>query len=361
MFLKLILSFFVLFNIGYAFAAPIANLYKEEVVLPSSLSEEMLLSAAFSKSIEKVLVRVSGRADRIEGDLLVRAQKEAPAWVSQHSIVDLTELKSFGEEMLPAKQVSVTYYPQSIDRFLSDHALPVWGDNRPTVLLWLVEDHAGARSMSGASSPSALLQSISTLGKEVGLSIYAPLLDDIDNGALSAGDAWGFFEDTIRSASLRYETDTVLVVRMSEYSGAVSAQANLLFPSEQLEELPISAKRESEVASDVVLNLARAFSNRYASIQGVDADNVTLLSVDGVKTFDAIKQIERYLNSIGVVNGAQVDAIDGTNVSFKVTVNGSKQKLRDSIALENIISRVSVGALEPGANTIEFYKFNGAG
>ncbi|WCN12859.1 DUF2066 domain-containing protein [Marinomonas mediterranea] len=356
---KFIFLFLVLFNLGSVYAAQTNDLYKEQTVLPSAMAEQSLLEDAFSESVEKVLVRVSGRADRIKGDVLAQAKKNAPAWVSQHSIVDLGELKLFGDERLPAKQVTVSFYPQSIDRFLSENALPVWGSNRPSVLLWLVEDHAGVRSMSGALSPSDLLRAVSLQAKEAGLAIYAPLLDDVDKAALTTGEAWGLFEDAIRSASKRYETDTVLVVRVSEFAGKVSAQANLLLPDTQSESLPLSSAEAEGVAVDVVSKLAKSFSDRYASIQGVDANSIALLDVDGIKTFEAVKQVERYLNSIGVVNGAQVSAVDGARVSFKVKVNGSKQKLRDSISLGHVISRLDVGALEPGANTIEFYKFNG--
>lgn len=369
--IRIFLFFISIFYVSMASAVPVKDLYRASIKLPATESEDQMLSDAFSQAVEQVLVRVSGDKAAITGDLLQEAQKVAPTWVAQHSVTSLKDLLPLNGDLVAGKQVNVFFYHESIDQFLTQHNLPVWGNNRPSVLVWAVDDNNGVRTLSGANSPSELLNDLAVSSTNYGVPIYAPLMDSVDAAAISPSDVWGFFEDTIKSASQRYQTDAIAALRVSQYSGSLTGSL-LMIIGNDTQQFSLTGTNLQDLADQASADMAKALSERYAAVRNSASESRLDLSVSGVTNYAAMQKIQQYLESVGVVRDVYVVKATSNSVVFSVAINGDKQKLMDSIQLSSLLQAdvppsVTVppvtqasatqenggGAEIPSANTVE--------
>lgn len=341
-------------------AVQVSNLYSSVVQVPASLDDRQLLDRAFSEAIDDVLLRVSGAKNDLSSSVLSQAHRSATSWVAQHSIKDAVETVNGSSGPEAAKEVSVTFYKESVDRFLFDNSLPVWGENRPSILVWLIEEQNGTRQMFGANQPSTSLSQFFDGAKRYGLPVYAPLVDNVDRQTLSASGLWGFFEDDIMSASARYQTDVVLAVRMSEYGDQAVVEAMLLSPNQasRVESITRSSKREA--VEEMLVRLSAILSDRYASVRLATPKNMNV-SVDGVRNYTSMSTLREYLASIAVVRNVQLDRIVDGQVVFDLSLDGTEEKFKNSVALNSVLALKPMMASAPYENYTVSYEYKGKG
>ncbi|WP_417559888.1 DUF2066 domain-containing protein [Marinomonas sp.] len=356
---RIFLLLISVFCISPANAVPVQGLYSAEINLPVTQSEAQMLNEAFGLAAEDVLIKVSGDKNAIIGDLLEQAKKKAPAWVAQHSVASLSELLPSNDGLVPGKKVKVSFYQESIDGFLSQNNLPVWGDNRPSVLVWLVSETNGIRALSGSKEPSDALNKLAQSASKIGVPIYAPLLDDVDKRNLATSDVWGFFEDSINNASKRYQTDSVAALRISNYSGQVSGNLLVLLKNGETERFVLRGESLTDLIDQASADLAKVFSSRYASVRNSGSASELNLQVIGINSYAAMNKVQSYLESIGVVRDVTLVQVDGEKVEFSIEIDGDKQKLFNSISLNRLLISAPLNALDPDANRVASYQYSG--
>ncbi|HBR98463.1 MAG TPA: hypothetical protein DD979_13970 [Gammaproteobacteria bacterium] len=88
-----------------------------------------------------------------------------------------------------------------------------------TLLLWLVLESGGNTQIIGGENRPEVKARLEALALDQGLDIVFPLLDLQDYQAIGAADIRGGFEDRIRAASARYDTDAIATGVLSEQAG----------------------------------------------------------------------------------------------------------------------------------------------
>ncbi|MGO3405874.1 DUF2066 domain-containing protein [Marinomonas sp.] len=351
---RILIVLFSVFFVSFANAVPIKHLYRAEIKLPVTDSEAQMLNEAFAQAVEQVLVRVSGDKAAITGDLLKQAQSEAPTWVAQHSVVALSQLLPVDGQLVAGKQVTVVFYAESIDRFLSQHNLPVWGEDRPSVLVWAVSEDRGVRQLSGANAPSDLLNNLAASAAMYGVPIYAPLIDSVDKSAISSADVWGFFEGSISKASKRYQTDAVAAIRVADYAGSLSGSLLVLLSDGSSQRFTLSGDSLSALTDQASAAMAKVFSTRYAAVRNNQAESRMTVQVSGINSYSALNTVQTYLERVGVVRDVSVVGAKDDVVLFSIAINGSKQKLINSISLNSVLQVTNpppVAVLPPMSDT----------
>ncbi|RBP84204.1 DUF2066 domain-containing protein [Marinomonas rhizomae] len=356
---RIFLLLISVFCISSAYAVPVQGLYSAEIKLPVTQSEAQMLNKAIGLAVEDVLIKVSGDKNAITGDLLGQAQKKAPTWVAQHSVASLSELLPFDDGLVPGKQIKVVFYQESIDDYLSQNNLPVWGDNRPSVLVWLVNENNGVRALSGTKEPSDALNKLAQSASEIGVPIYAPLLDDVDKRSLAVSDVWGFFEDSILNASKRYQTDSVAAMRVSNYAGQMGGNLLVLLKNGATERFVLRGESLDDLISQASSDLAKVFSSRYASVRNGGSASKVNIQVVGVTNYSIMNKVQSYFESIGVVRDVMLAQVNGNKVEFSIEIDGDKQKLFNSISLSRLLINAPLNALDPDANRVASYQYSG--
>ena len=207
----------VLFS-ATATAARVTDLYAASGVLPAE--SESPLTDAFNEALGKVLVKVTGRRDAAAPDYLVTLFPDPAQLVQQYRRED-------------RETIWAQFDRNAIKRVLDGAGQPVWGADRPVILVWLALDAGrGRRSILRAESAADALPIrtdealtfdmeqldevrivIVEAAEARGMPVLLPLVDAEDLSRLSFAELWGDFGDPVMAASARYGADAVLIGR----------------------------------------------------------------------------------------------------------------------------------------------------
>jgi hypothetical protein len=267
--------------------------------------------AAFAAALKTVAVRTSGRRDAGER-------------LSQVALADAGRMvQRFGDN--PDGTLQVGFDRTSIDRLLAQNDLPVWGSERPVILVWLsIEDGSGQQNFVGSQTvmpESRVLQQVADLR---GLPLVWPVMDTEDRqlaSALGNGE-----QATTRLATLasRYRADAVLVGRGRRGAGSdLTVRWGLSFGTTNAETAG-SVPEGVHFAADQLAGL-------FAAANG--AEQALIVDVAAVNDLKAYAETLNYLESLTLVRSAAVEHLSGDTVRFRLQVRGDAGLLARAVRL----------------------------
>ncbi|OMH25883.1 hypothetical protein BGP75_25565 [Motiliproteus sp. MSK22-1] len=306
------------------------------------------------KAMEQVLVKVSGRKDVVTHPLLRAALADSNRYIQQFSYQStaIPMQTEDGREVL-AEQLRIDFSSGLIDQLLSDANIRPLGATRPSVLLWIVEERGGNREYLGRSE-DPIFTSMLNKASERGLPIYRPLMDLEDEQALPVSDAWGFFADSIRKASSRYQSDAIMVGRIyRDQAGDWKSQWQIIWPQEIVNFEGRGQALDSQLASAVEFAADRLFADFVKPSSGFD-DGGILLQIEGVSGLDDYFQVSNYLKELPAIRDFKIHALQGEQLVLRLTIDGSVKQVQSSIAL-NQRFKPPVGYYQESGSNILIY------
>jgi len=341
--LRVLIFLYCAGQIAAASAARVTDLYAAQVPVEAGITRN--LSESFDHAVRAVLVKVTGRRG-ITDDLVVMDQfTVAQRYVQQH------RTNSDGSLWVLFDQVAIR-------RTLDGIGQPVWGEERPTTLVWLVMDNGkGTRDILAAESgiererdlfevsssggdpeqQAAVSEIMQTTAGERGLPLVLPLVDSEELDIVSISDVWGGFTESLVLASQRYGVDAILVGR---------ARVQTLERARVRWTLMLGDERydwEGDIASGPD-RVADFFAARFATSSSTLGQ--MQLRVDGVDSLEDYGRLSRYLSSLDVIEEYSVERIADQTVIFSLQVRGDINRLTRSIALRRLLQPM---AGSPGA------------
>jgi hypothetical protein len=297
-----------------ATAARVAGLYGAVVEIPRGAVQPK--ADSFDEALSIVLVKVTGQPDA--GSPAVRRSlfPNASAIVQQFSVLD----DGFARIDFDAKAVR-----NALDRA----GMPVWGEDRPLVAVWLAVDAGGGqrRIVSGGEAQSddevdQLGQIVTAAAADAGLPVVVPLVDANDLARVSFSDLWGDFRTPVVEASRRYGAEAVLIGRTRSLNPeAQGVRWTLVTGSEQ-------AAWQGDIWSgpgETAVYLARrqaTFANSAGRLR---------LMVTGVDSLDKYGQLMAYLKELGIVETVSVGHLAADNVEFDLVVRGDANRFAQTL------------------------------
>ncbi|MEM7282418.1 MAG: DUF2066 domain-containing protein [Pseudomonadota bacterium] len=306
----------------------LANPYSAAVVLEKDTPEQR--EAAFKDALALVLVKVTGNRNVVGDSSVVDIIDEAPRYVQGFRF----------EELDQQQMIRVNFDPRAVEQVVSNRGLPVWGSERPSVLLWLaVDNRRGQRFIMSATDnesdeeediESRLKDEIRMVADERGLPLMLPLYDAEDQNALSFADVWGGFDEAVEIASQRYQSDAVLVGRARTRGSSWEVRWTLFDAN----------GRQAWVGgfADGIHQTADSYAQAFAVLK--TEGEVTLI-VDQVTSFQAYGELLSHLRALSVVE--QVDlqqALDDT-LTFRLRLKGDTDVLQRAIRLGGKLEELS--------------------
>lgn len=321
----------VLFS-ATATAARVTDLYAASGVLPAE--SESPLADAFNEALGKVLVKVTGRRDAAAPDYLVTLFPDPAQLVQQYRRED-------------RETIWARFDRNAIKRVLDGAGQPVWGADRPVILVWLALDAGrGRRSILRAESAADALPIrtdealtfdmeqldevrivIVEAAEARGMPVLLPLVDAEDLSRLSFAELWGDFGDPVMAASARYGADAVLIGR----ARGQRVRWTLLQGDERIDWQGSLADGPNATADWLGGRLAT-----YA-----DSAGKIRLSVAGVNSLEDYGVLTSYLNSIAVVESFEVSRVNGDHIEFDVTVRGDADRLMRAMRGSRILQPIT--------------------
>lgn len=334
-------------------AARIGELYTAELLVAAQ--SVRVAPELVSQALRQVLVKVSGRRDSIEQAVIVEALSESSRYIQQFSYQSTQQplATEDGREVL-AHRLSIDFERTLVDQLLARAGLRPLGSVRPGVLVWLLEERDTRREFLGRDEDPAFT-AMKQRARERGLPMFRPLMDLDDQRALSVGDAWGFFSDSISQASSRYQADSVLVGRLyRNQQGAWISQWLLIGSSDQIDNFEgqgIALNEHLSAAVDMAAD--RLFANFVGPVGELDPGSL-LLEIDAVASVDDYFQLTQYLHELPAVKGIKLQSIDGDRLLLQLQIEGAASQLRGAIGLSNHFKLLPSAAENPQPGLLNY-------
>jgi len=327
---KRLFSFILLIMpFGAVYSVVVDDLYIAEVLVADESPRQLTDGAR--AGLLQVLVRVSGSL-KVEESSLVRSSLRNPAaYYYQYSYETTDKTLLLGESEVNAKILRLHFEPSAIARLLRDANLPIWGSNRPSVLLWVAVNEGQSRRILGEADASEIVEVLVDQARQRGLPLTFPILDLEDASKVSTAEVWGAFLERIDGASGRYNPDSVLTARIQRepgdrWSGRWSYRAADAW--ESLESAGFSA---DELVRSMVNQLADELAGKFAL--GSSRASIRL-KIENIVDVSQYAAVSRYLQELTPVVSSSIVALDGDVAEFELQTEGQYLQLIEIIELD---------------------------
>ena len=329
-------------------AAPVTGLYQAEAPVAGRTAEQR--GQAISDAFVKVLVKVTGSRGVAAREALKEDVANATRYVQQYSY--RTESGATDESN---SFLLVSFDAQAVDRLLRERGLPVWGGNRPSVLLWLGLEEKGKRSLLTPEQGLGIRPVLEATAVERGLPLLFPLMDLEDRGQLQVSDLWGEFEADISKASQRYAPDLILTGRLAQVARGLWRGQWRLYQGRNSIAWNNQAKSRDALAADGLQHAADLLASRFAPTGGGSALTGVRLKVAGVESLADYVEVDRLLRSQSSLERAQLVTVSADAVIYQLQLRGGLQALQQGLELGGLIEPdpALAGSLEAPSDDID--------
>lgn len=387
-FIRLLVCSLVLGLAGIASAGQKVDIYRADTLVKSQAESER--NAAARASFGEVIVRVSGQRSALNNPAIKQALPKAQNYLFGFSYKSSAEKITLDGKTFPAIGLQLNYEPQAIEQLLRQAQLPLWPATRPKVLVWLVvKDPAGLRLVPEATD----LQAMQAQAQYRGLPLIFPKMDLEDSLSLTADDLWALDIEKIKTASLRYKADAILVGRYTPYSLGPIPAAEVIDPSateSPNDETAATSLAEPSAASSVdaavddapapviqgpwlgdwqllhasssqsfadetpdvkglfALAVDRAtdyFANEYAITPTNQGPQTIVLRIGNITGFGEFKQVQAYLDDLAMVQRLEVVKVNTDGMLVRLTTQGDAKLLISTLALGRRLAPLQSQAL----------------
>lgn len=318
-----------------ASAESVTNLYEAEVPVIGQGAE------ARAKGIEDafagVLIKVSGNSSLRDNPEFAQLLKRGSGLVQQYRYKPLTN--AFGEaiENAPDRLLWARFDARAVNRLLRENSVPVWGETRPSILLWLGQEEGTSRVLLSPEREAGLKYSLAQVADSRGLPLIWPLMDIEDQKAIQVSDLWGGFEENIRRASDRYIPDVTLVGRLSRRGGNSWRGEWILYLPDKINRWQSHANSKQLLAREGLEQAVDALALRFAPQQVSQGVSNLRLRVHGLSQLTDYVLVQDYLRSLAMIENLDVLSAGEEKVSFLLRVHGGRDALVRGIQLGAVL------------------------
>ncbi len=321
-------------------AAVVSGLYEITVPVVTQSREEREL--VVRDALKAMLMRISGR-----NDAALLAEDETLVPRPTRLVQQFRYRKFAADEVIPPvaegekpyrQKLWLRFTASAIGDLLRQHGFPVWGKNRPAILLWLVVDDQRHRVLMGNNMDHAARTLVAEEAKKHGLPVRLPLLDLADQSRIQVTDVWGNFEDTILSASARYHTEAVLVGRIYLGYGKTWFGRWSLYNTGQRDDWQVNGTESLRAAIREGLNkTTELLSQRFAQVDTLLDKEQVIVKVRNIADLKSYNLAMRYLQGLNVVSAVEVLQVKPQDVTFALTTRSGRLGIAQAISLGHLL------------------------
>lgn len=340
-FTALFLSITTILPITSVNADIVRHLYEAEVPVEGQGREER--AYVVREALKEILVRISGRneaAALAEDKLLIPRPTRF--------IQQFRYQKFKSDEVIPVNPVDgakpytqklwLRFTEKAVAKLLREQGLPVWGKTRPTTLVWLVVDDQKQRVLIGNSSQYVSRTHIEQEAKRKGLPFRLPLLDLADQSKVQVTDVWGNFEDTILEASLRYQTEAVLVGRIYlSFAKTWNSRWSLYLAGQRYDWEVSNSDSLRESVKEGLSKTGEVLSVRFTQVNTTQNNEVVLLQVKNISDLKTYNKVIGYLKALNVVKKVQVHRVNTDDIIFSIDSRSGRLGVAQAISLGRML------------------------
>lgn len=299
-------------------------------------------SAAAQLGLQQVLVKVSGQRSTLQNMRVQAALAKADVYMSQFSYTTLGRDEWTPDIPTATRWLNMSFEVSSVNRILKEAGIALWGENRPTLLVWLAQDIGqGRRAVLSNQSTEKALNLLKNAAQTRAVPLLFPIMDLDDQQALPLENLWGLFSDAILKGSERYSPDAVMAGRIYPAGNNLySGHWKLLFQGEEqvVSYEAVSLADAMAAGTDLAAStLAASFSIKT----GAQNSSGLLLEVAGVNSLDHYGRMRRYLDGLSIVKRTDIRKVDQDRITVYVQLAGDAEQFAQVLKLDKKLNLVS--------------------
>ncbi len=326
-----------------ALSFKVDGLYSAQVGVESQFPGQVL--KAKKLGLAQVLVKVTGQTKSLNKSAIRSALVKAEAYL-QHFSFSTMELPN-GQ---PQAFIELAFNKLLVDKLIAESGLPIWGQDRAAVLVWLVEDKQGTRQIINDKGHPMVTQ-IMAQANHRGMPLLWPLLDLEDQLSINPGVLWGLFREPIKTASERYQANAVLVGRMFQDSQQLwSVEWNFWldgveqkWSSQGSDLAALVDPLQDRVSASLVAKFALSTKAKGASNK---LNNSVILRVDKVTQIDDYVALLFMLQTIAGIERVQLSSANGTSLEFRIFAQSNLAQVKSMVSLKRRLQAVEIAATQ---------------
>jgi len=345
---RLLIPVLALVVIAPAFAAvEVGNLYEAEMAVADK--DRKTRTKAFGLALLQVAVKVSGSRGAAANPVVVEAVVSPDRFVQQFRYRNFAPLAGEGESPeSQAFELWVQFDATAVDALIREAGMPVWGRLRPSVLVLLVIEFAGARELLSSDDPQGWAEFVQRAAAGRAVPLVLPLMDLEDRARLRASDVWAGFEDNVRQAARRYQSEGMLLGRVYErLPNYWEARWRLLLEDGRHEWVD-QGKGLDAVLLAGVQEIADLLASRFGGFAGTTVASGVEVNVTGIRSLRDYARTLQYLDSLDEVSRVDVTNVKSGSVSFRVDARGGRETVRQVVALGRTLVEDGQGDFSAG-------------
>ncbi len=300
-------------------AAIVDGFYDIEV--PIDTNSEADIKQASALALQSMLVKASGSDAVIQNETLQNALSRANDYVSQFAFMQAET----GE-----LSIRFNFTATAIERLLDSAGEPVWAADRPSSLVWMVIDEHSELRVATADDPA--FNALLNIANQSGLPFVSPLYDLQDRFTVSAEELWSFDVNSIKSASERYESHHVFVLRALKDSRMEWHISWELIDNTQ----PMIGSENCLLLSDClnmpVAQLSRHWAEKYAVTKKYSSADYLAVVLKNA-SFEKYSKTWAYWRALPAVDQVNVIAAKGKDIHFELLWRSDVNTFKDLVAL----------------------------
>lgn len=314
---------FTIFIQQYAFAVKLNTLYQEKVpVNTQSVTERNL---AMQKALARVLIKISGDEEIISNPKIK---------TRLHSAEMLAQEYTYFTTNSPGSRpfiLQVNFDINGVNQWLRDANAPVWGQNRPAILSWVVIEatHSAAEIISNHSNNS-LVEQFKQSAEKRGIPLIFPNMDAVDIGAIHINDITQLALNHLNTASKRYGSNILLIGHVVQNSEEVTTQWKLIIGNDQWS-WDIKGKTMTDIIPAIVNITADMLAKRYAIITSNTIQKNIIIKIIGIDQQNDFAQLIRYLNHLTPVANVGILRIADNEVLLNISLFSTQESFAQAI------------------------------
>ncbi|MCP4407641.1 MAG: DUF2066 domain-containing protein [Gammaproteobacteria bacterium] len=320
------------------FAVEVKGLHDIKVPVQNRKNDQLIL--AFKEALSVILVRITGKSrvteQREVRDILTKSSR----YVQQYQYLETDDE--------PAQlNLWVRFDGKALERDLVKAALPIWGKERPAVLMWLAVEAEGGRYLVGEGGDFEIYEQINTVAEKLAIPVIFPLLDLEDRNLVSAADVIGGFDQRLRQASDRYRPDVVLMARARGMPNDFWNINWRFYAEDETTDWSSKGKDINAVVTEGIKQLAEVLSSRLAVNYQAQQGLTAVLLVDGVEDLEDYARLLGYINGLAHVSRYRLFRVEPGRVGYWLYLRGASQDLERLIDLGGVLDKVAMPASIP--------------
>lgn len=344
---RLLLALFVLLQ-ALSFPAKATkpgDLYSANVRVSNQSIKER--RSASQDALAEVFIRASGKAEVVQNQAIWALLSKPDQFILSYAYQSIAraEPRATAEESQQQGFVlTLDFDAAQINKSLRAANLPVWGSDRPQILLWWVVDDESGRRLINSDKDDYAAQIMQRHAKRRGIPIAWPLLDLQDTNQLSAADVWGFYSDKVQLASKRYGTQAIMMGRARKTGQGRWFGSWLVLINQQQFQFDANGKdlKDLEAVMQQAMDFAAdKLAEQYAVIKtAADVDEV-ILKVSHVDTLADYAELNNYLGGLSAVGQVILKHVDQGTLWYTLKLESDVSNLEQLIRLDKRLRKQS--------------------